>query len=596
MSEIVENTRYKDIEGRDIRVGYYYPTSQYYVTTNYSTTYSTTTYRATLEAIKEVLQALEITDIQESELQAFKDNIETLQSIYYTWDSTGSFIYSIQFNDWADYLLILDANKQKLYVTNSTIIFDLQVEESAEIVRTPILVSFFEKTLGIAIPKKIMLAVYKLLVSYYNPKLILTDIAIYKEFYNSHACTNQIAERTEEEIQKKAKIYYNNIFKIANYAKNNPIVYTCTQNPLNLSNPPINIANIVKLDNITNTIILEQPLTDETLENCNIRVGSKIGISGSTAETSSYIYTSDGDYTIESITGNKEIKVQESIPAAYDYPYYKLYVEAKKYTISSISRETNTITVVETPTDLLAGDTITISNGNIESGYDTIVVDGRYTVQSINGNTITVQELVPTTFAYSTNPSLSKEVYISDIASYDSTNNTLTLLNNLPYNLNSTPVIVYNNSIDFNTRLTDIAKIAEQGSNIVRLTNSISLILPSYPQLQYLQPSEDILVSIVHSEYTDELPTGNFIVSNFNEAYQYLAIPKVKIKGIQTEVPVATLPTTDTDSIEKNKGIQANMYKEVPDTMWIPVEERGSTDEYQKITCLGIFKEVYPET
>ena len=193
------NTRYIDIEIDEniVRVGYNYLNSKFYVTNK-----DTTTYRVLAEEIQEVLHSLGITTITLEELQYLKDNIETLSKIYYTWEKTGSYIHSIQFNDFADYQLVLDCNISKLYIQNSTTIVDLLANESVKEVRIPILCTYCKDTLGLEVTKEVMLAIYRLLESYYKP-----------------TCYNQIAEQEKEKILKElssVKKSISNIRKTSN--------------------------------------------------------------------------------------------------------------------------------------------------------------------------------------------------------------------------------------------------------------------------------------------------------------------------------------------------------------------------------------------
>ena len=273
------NKRYIDITDV-IRVGFNYPKNKFYVTNK-----DTTTYRTTTEDTLDVLQTLGIDEVTEAQLEFLRDNWETLDKIYYTWDKTGSFIHSIQFNDWHDYPIIMDCHKAKMYIQNSTTIFDLDTAESAEIVRIPLIFNFFQQTLGIEISTNILLAVYNMLLSYYNPEAISS---LYKKYFLTHRCTNQIAPRSEDDKDKEAR--YTGIFQTSNFDNNNPVEYTCTNDPLN--NPiPVHIGNIGSINADTNTITLTKPL--EAIDPYTIEVGSKIIVVGASTIVDEETYIKD---------------------------------------------------------------------------------------------------------------------------------------------------------------------------------------------------------------------------------------------------------------------------------------------------------------
>lgn len=579
------STRYIDIESTDVRVGYYFPTNNFYVTTFKSTPYKTSTYRTSEYEIKAVLEAINI-NVPLEDIQALKSNVEVLESISYTWNSTGSYIHSIQFNEWHDHAIIMDCEKQKLYIDNSTLIFDLATNESPELVRVPLLMSYYEKTLGLQIEKPYMLAVYRILISYYNPELIQTDRNNFKQFYLSHKCTNQITSRTSEDTENNIPLTYNNTFSISDYSKNTPIVYTCSQDPYN--NPvPTTIGNISSLSE--DTIITKEPITTDTKE---------VVIQGCNIELDGEVYSADGTYTVQNIQDNV-VTVTETLPITYIFPYYKLFALNTPYTISSVSRETNSITINQTPNNIIVGDIVVITGANIPQEFETIQIDGRYTVSSISGNTVTVAETIPTNHTYTSGAKLTKEVYIGDIQEVNNT--VITLLEPTIYgnNLENKDVSVYNNSMDFNTREVYTVQspvIVEEG-----LTSTLTLDrpiqdFPVYPELQYPKPNEEMLLNMEYSKYQDIMPTGEFMVDNFEEVRSYLSLATVK------GTVIATLPTDNTEAWEqdplcKNPSIKDNLYSKVPETMTIPIEIRGAGGSNEDVsfimTCVGIYDEVY---
>ena len=336
MTIISNNNRYIDITDT-LRVGYNFEKSMYYVTNK-----NTTTFRATPELIQEVLRALDIQNIKDTTLQALKDNLEVVTNIYYTWEDTGAYIKSIQFNEFSEYPIILDCEKSKLYIENSTVIYDLTTNESPRVVRVPRLCSFYKDILGLSISKELMLAIYELLITYYEPY-----------------CYNHIATREEDTEPLK----YSNVFELSNFDKSAYTTYTCTSNPNNIFNPT-SIGSIISMDADSNTIYLRYAIPAETLEKYFITKGSKIDVLNAEIEETGSTYSNDGTYTIESIEDNM-IKVKESIPLNYSFPYATCYVLSVSNTITSMSRNDNTITVSTMSPNLLVGDTIHVENTTI---------------------------------------------------------------------------------------------------------------------------------------------------------------------------------------------------------------------------------------
>ena len=578
------NKRYIDITDV-IRVGFNYPKNKFYVTNK-----DTTTYRTTIEDTLDVLQTLGIDEITEAQLEFLRDNWETLDKIYYTWDKTGSFIHSIQFNDWHDYPIIMDCHKAKMYIQNSTTIFDLDTAESAEIVRIPLIFNFFQQTLGIEISTNILLAVYNMLLSYYNPEAISS---LYKKYFLTHRCTNQIAPRSEDDKDKEAR--YTGIFQTSNFDNNNPVEYTCTNDPLN--NPiPVHIGNIGSINADTNTITLTKPL--EVIDPYTIEVGSKIIVVGASTIVDEETYTLDGTYTISEINSDRTVIVtDETFPTSYDYPYNTCYVlDEAPYTISSISRDNNTITVTTSPDTILVGDTVTVIGADINTTFEDITLDGRYTVSSINKvdnlYEIGVEELIATNFT-GTGATLNKEIFISNIT--EATTSSITLLtkiSSLPEkilnNLVGATVSIYNQKL--NIREEAIVSSVSRETNVLTLNMSIHEDMEEFPELQYPTPNPDTSIEVVSSIDTEIMPTGTFIVDDFNEVVLYLSLLKDNKNNV-----IPTLPTEETDEYG-NRSIKDSMYNTLAKTLYVPVEIKGQTDpEPQTLYLLGfgIYDEEY---
>ena len=347
MSEIVNN-RYLDITS-DIRVGYNYILSKFYVTNK-----ETTTYRATVEEIQEILHALGIYDIQDGVIASFKASAENLTELYFTWSDTGAYIRTIQLNDYKDYALNLDCEKAKLYIMNSTIVFDLNTQESPKIVRVPKICSFYKYFLGLEVSQEDMLVIYNFLVSYFAP-----------------TCYRQIQPReTMDE-----PLYYNNNILLSNYSGEAKTVYNLKINPKN-KYIPIDIADIESIDSTTNTITLINPIPESIINKYSITENSSVIIQGTETIINEGEYSADGTYLIDKIEGNT-IKVIGTIPIDYSFVYPSCYVEADTLTITSMSRAENTITVQEEPTNIIVGDTIIVEGAVVITEYEEISCDNQ---------------------------------------------------------------------------------------------------------------------------------------------------------------------------------------------------------------------------
>lgn len=359
----MSNTRYKEING--IRVGYNYPLQQYYITNK-----ETTTYRTTIEDTRAVLETLDITvqDITNTELNTFKDSYETLFNTYYTWEDTGLYIKALQFNDWHDYPLIIDCEKATLYIKNSTTIFNIDTNESLRLIITPTLCNFYKDTLGLEIDTHVMYSYCLLLLSYYAPTR--KDVQL---LYNPK-CVNIIEQKEEDD--DTTDYYYTNEFKAVSFDSKAPSTYTCYNNPLNQFNyTPI--GNIIALAD--NKIMLAENLDTDTYP---IRKGIKLQIEGVTETVDNTTYTDDGLYTVEAISNNT-VTVAETFPISYNYPLYTCSAIASQYTITSMNRENNSITVTETPDKVFVGDKIIVQNAIIPDEWGDISLNGEYTVSSI---------------------------------------------------------------------------------------------------------------------------------------------------------------------------------------------------------------------
>lgn len=571
MSEPEKFIRYIEID--NLKVGYDYPKKQFYISNK-----NTTTYRGDIEYIFTILQDvfnISLSPELQAQIQDCKDKEEllgTTDSLSYLWSTDGSYIYSIQFNEWESYPLILEAEKAILRIEGiDGSVTDLKSNEDIRTVVAPKLCSFYKETLGLTITLDQMVSICNFLLYFYKP-----------------TCINLIAEN---EDSTDTELRYSNKFKLTNYSNTSIAEYTCTNDPLNTP-IPTDIGYITSIDTTTRTITLLNPIESDIIEEYNIKVGSKIYIEG-TKILIDEEYTDDGTYTIQAIKDNT-IVVEEELPTDYEFPYYTCYVKTGNYIIQAISRETNTITLSDTPSNILVGDKITVENADITLEFEEIKVNGTYTVQGIQGNVITVYEDIPTTYTYSITPppyeyadntaSLYKEVFISAISEINES--VITLLNSTTYNLLSCKVICYNNSISKQEfEVVGTTQDSEDLYSTLTLNNILEAEegYPNYPKVQYPLPSEDTMVDVtkVNEGYEDIFPVGQFILDTFEEADKYISLCPTLIK------PSDMSKTYEETGNLYTRDIEDNLYRKVAESLEILIVVYGELNYRMTAKCLG---------
>ena len=531
------NNRYKDLSDY-IRVGYNYIKNQFYVSNKGSVTY-----RDTVEDIQAVLHALNIDYVEDTTIAAFKATMEEVIDIYYTLSDTGAYISSIQFNDFENYPIILDCEKSKLYIKNSTVIYDLKTKESPKIVRVPRLCSFYKEVLGLNISQADMLQLYELITSYYYP-------------------TCYIQFQAREDI--KDPLYYGDTLLLSNYSESANAVYNWKYNPLNKAMPK-DIADITEINANNNQIILKEPLSEETIKEYNIKEGSIILVNGVNVLIGETTYTCDGSYTVSDINSNI-ITVSSTLPINYKFPYYTCSLVSDTYSIASIDRDTNSITVEETPDNILIGNTICVLGTTIATEYETITCDGIYTVNNIEDKTIYVNEVIPTNFeGRDIGAKLHKEVYSIDI---DKIENQIIYFTQTPeITMTQHKVIVYNNNVNA------VYTVSGQQENTIAVTEYIENYISEYPQLQYPVPSDEVKVCVtyVKEQYENELPISEFILDTPEQAREYII-----------NYPFAIAPS---------ESLIYKVYKEYEYEIEIRLRNIGYID----MQFLGLYSEVYED-
>ena len=550
--------RYIDID-QDTRVGYNYIKQQYYVRNK-----EYYTYRNTVEEIIQVLNAIDVDTTTEevniNTLSALKTAIEYLHTVSYTLQDTGAYIHTLQFNDFDQYPLTIDCEKAKLYIMNSTVIYDLTLNESPRNVRIPRILAFYKDTLGLQISTEDMRYFYSLLVSYYYP-----------------TCYNQITSNTDTN-----EYFYNNKFIFSNYSNTSDITYQCTYNPNNNAENTT-VGYVISTDTSTNRIELSAPITMEDLHNY-----TKVIIKGATTytEETDTTYSADGEYTITDM-GTNTLKVAETIPYSYEFPYKECYVVSDRKAISSMKRDTRTITLTETPTDIFVGDIILVSGATVDGEYEDISCNGSYTVESISDKTITVEEEIPTDFT-GEGAILIKEIFVGYINSIS--NNVITLTENTDLTLTNATVMIHtiNNGI---TTMENFIGNNTPNTNTITITGDIEDYTPNYPQLQIPIPTgnTEVLIDITYvgEDSQSLLPIGEFMVDNFKQCKQYINTYVGLIKGLTT--------LTDTTKDRMYQKVE----EEIPLTS---VNDNTTSEVGDKISCsistmkfIGIYSENYSD-
>jgi len=529
------NKRYIDID-TDTRVGFNYIKQQFYVTNK-----EYTTYRNTVADIQEVLAALEITTITDEELQELKDYTEDLYKVYFTIQDTGAYIHTLQFNDFDEYPLTIDCEKKKLYIMNSTIIYDLTLNESPRNVRIPRILSFYKNTLGLLISTMDMRYFYSLLLSYYYP-----------------TCYNQVILNADTE-----EYFYNNKFILSNYSNTSNATYICTYDPKNTANLA-QIGYVTSTSTTDNTITLSENITPDDLQGYN-----KVILSGANTymEDTDTEYSADGEYTVTAI-GDNILKVNETMPYAYSFPYKECYVLAAQYSISKMERDTRQITLTSSPTDILVGDLILVSGATVTDTYETISCNGTYTVEAISGSVITVEEEIPTNFTGTA--TLIKEVFLGNIE--DIASNVITLTEDTDLTLTGATITIH--TIENGETIITNFPVAAQSTNTITVTGEISdyNYTNTCPKLYLPIPDSsanaEVLIDVttVSDNAKDIFPMGEFMVDNFNQCKDYIGILAGLVKPTETT--------------------KENLYKKLPKYMYfdrIPDLTTANTSDY--ITC-----------
>lgn len=463
----------------DTIIGYSYPNKVYYITNK-----NTTTTRPTVQQALAVLNIVApYHQVLEQDLVDLATKLETLEELSYTIEDTGKYIRTVQINTYAKNPITLDLDKQKLYIMNTNIIFDLTLNESS-FSRADRMRDYYKKHLGIDLSIKDLTTIYDFLLDYKKTKPYVV--------LNKH-------------VEKAKPITYSYQINLLNPTT---IDYKLTSNiiPLPVASYPT-IAHISSINSNRVVELLEQVPT-------KLAIGDTVYIDNSTTvvdkETS---YSSNGKYTIGNIEDNY-IKVVESIPT-YKTPMTQCYLQQPVLDIEKVDRNTKVFTLTSpVPNSILIGDTIHVSNTTKTIDFQPTSIDGSYTVYSITNNLLTVHEDIPTDYTKegTETPTLSKHVPLGEILSIK--NRVITLTNTqLPTELNDLTILIDNKQY----------KVVSNTTNTITVEEHIEDYTPSYAELKVEQPTKEVLVNITKSD-TENLPVGEFMVDNPQECIDYLKL------------------------------------------------------------------------
>lgn len=537
----------------DTAVGFDYE-AQYYFITNMGTTTTRTTIQDTLNVLNIVAPDHTVT---ENDLISLATDMESLKDLYYTWSDDGSYIKTIQLNDYFKYPLSLDAEKSKLYIMNSTTIFDLTLNEGRR-ERLEQIQAFYRDTLGLLVALQDLQVLYMLLVHFYNP-----------------TCYNQITVIESETQPDSYSLFYNNTLQLSNYRGTSPATYTCTLNPDNSYNYET-IAQIRDIEGNAITLTLEAP--------SQIQEGSKINISNTTTQVDISSYSADGTYTVQSINNNI-IYTTENLPATFHTVFPILYIEAYKNSIVSISRDNQTITLTNSATDYLIGDTIIVKDAKVITDYETLSLDGFYSIIGIEGNVLTVDETPLTDYEATAGQEhyVFKPIPTLTVSSIEG--DIITVVENtFPSTIQAnTPVVIYTTIEGEVVQPIQYATITTlyAGENKLKVDTELIDNVVQYGLLRQPIPYTDTLINVINSKKESVLPKGEFLVITPNQAIDYLNL-----------LENLTLPSLSDLSYDENNIGNFNSCNTQVRNYYIINTVAGHVNY---MNCLGIYSKVYKE-
>ena len=486
----------------DTLIGYDFPNKNFYIYNK-----GTTTPRLTKENALNVLRIVTDTPAEQfpvdidgvaitlERLQTeLIDTQETLTNLYYTWADNGSYIKTIQLNTWEKYPLTMDAEKQKLYIMNSEIIYDLSTNEGPTH-RLQYIQSFYQNQLGLYVSTADLEVLYNILTSYYTPKAYNT----FKE--------REVDSTTGEYLP----LQYTNQIKLPDFSGTSKATYTLTLNPTSQYTNQ-EIADVINMFSnqitLTNSVPVD-PETDKPL----IEKGSLLTITNTDIT---------GSYTVTDIDENI-VYVDKEFQTTYTCPTPNLYIRAYNTTIDEMSMADSTITLSDNvPDNILLGDKIRVVGATISTDYETITLDGEYTVTDKHNKTITVSEQIATDYTYTigTQAQVYKPIIVGNILRLDTEENQIVLA--------QAPLQTLSTGLDVAVQYSDGSVLYGSTTAVStdQKTITVNFTLTNFETGKLIKkvPHSEVLITIETSKNTELMPTGSFEVDDNSQCTAYLEL------------------------------------------------------------------------
>ena len=533
----------------DTTVGYNFEKHSFFVTNK-----GTTTYRTTNTEIKKVLDIVAPDNtVSLNDLYLLSTTYEALKTLSYTWEDTGAYIKTIQLNDYERYPLTLDAEKSKIYVMNSTTIFDLTLNEGRRD-RLMQIQAFYRDTIGLHVSLPDLQVLYMLLVSFYNP-----------------TCYNVIEENTDT-ITGEYTIKYNNTLKLSNYRKTSPATYSCLLNPTEeYSYTPI--ASIREIDGNAIHLTSQVPAV--------VKPKTTINITNTRTEVAPETYSADGTYVVKEVDSNI-IYTTENLPSNFSVTLPTLNYVAYPTYITEIDRDKQTITLTNSATDFLIGDKVAVRDAIVTTDLETLSLDGFYTIIGIEDNVLTVEEIPLTNYSSTEETAyLYKPLPTFTVMSIN--NKTVEVVESeFPSYLQvGSPIVIFTEGVDSTLLQYTTVATLKPSQHKITVHDSLTDNVPQFGVLREPVPYPYVLITVDESSKADVLPTGEFMLDTKQQAINYLSLLNSMV-----------LPTNDVVTEGTNNVGNFNTCgTEVRDYYIIDMVDT----EIDRMELKGLYSEVYED-
>lgn len=534
----------------DTRVYYVYEEKLFYIENK-----ETSTPRATAEEAFKVLKIVageNPVDIDGNPITADRLNselaetFEILENLYYTWDDKGAYIKTIQLNSFKEHPIAIDCEKAKIYIMNTEYVFDLTLTEGRKN-RLEIMQLYYKDTLGLELTLQQLEDLYVLLVDYYsNPTPY-----------------NVIATPVGTPANQRR---YGSYIQLSNYRNVSPAVYNVERNPKNQFTYDNVVGHIIQGENNIVTLSATAP--------SSIHVGQELVIENADTVVDTTTYTANGTYIVQSVSDNK-VYMTENLSSPYLYEPVTVSIVAYKNSITSASRDDNTITVHDNPSSYLVGDKIAIHGTVIQTEYETLTLDGTYTITSISGKDITVSEPILTDYTTPSGatPYIYKAIFANNVNTIE--NNSITVEGDL-----SPKIVVVNPPQEIvihypDTDTLEYTTVTGIGTSLITTGSTLTPSTPNYASLIKPEPYPEMLITVDYTNNSNIFPTGQFMVDNSEQLESYLEL-----------LPNLTLT---------NSNNYALLNELVPTSMYLDEEDYPYLYLLNPMSLLGLYSEIYTE-